>query len=110
MLRHGSARACHASITSASACVQCWACQVEVNNTPVTLLKKGRELVSACIECCVCQVEVNNMPVTMLKKGSYFGEVGLLRSTRRSACVRAVSSICELFVLSKVSPQLLSFS
>ena len=42
------------------------------------------------------------MPVTTLKRGSYFGEVGLLRGTRRSACVRAVSAVCDLFVLSKV--------
>ena len=48
------------------------------------------------------QVEVNGMPVTTLKRGSYFGEVGLLRGTRRSACVRAVSAVCDLFVLSKV--------
>ena len=43
------------------------------------------------------------MPVTTLKRGSYFGEVGLLRGTHRSACVRAASAVCELFVLSKVS-------
>ena len=42
------------------------------------------------------------MPVTTLKKGSYFGEIGLLRGAKRCACVRAVSNICDLFVLSKV--------
>ena len=42
------------------------------------------------------------MPVTTLKRGSYFGEVGLLRGTHRSACVRAASAVCELFLLSKV--------
>lgn len=40
--------------------------------------------------------------VTVLKRGSYFGEVGLLRSARRSACVKAISDTCDLFVLSKV--------
>lgn len=50
------------------------------------------------------QVEVKGVAVTVLKKGSYFGELGLLRGARRSACVRAISDTCDLFVLSKVGP------
>lgn len=53
---------------------------------------------------CLLQVEVRGQMVTLLKKGSYFGEIGLLRNARRSACVRAVSDTCDLFVLTKVGP------
>lgn len=49
------------------------------------------------------QVEVNEGVVTVLKKGSYFGEIGLLRSCRRTASIRAISETVDLFVLSKVS-------
>ena len=48
------------------------------------------------------QVELRGQAVTVLKKGSYFGEIGVLRSARRSACVRALSDTCDLFVLTKV--------
>ena len=48
------------------------------------------------------QVEVNEGVVTVLKKGSYFGEIGLLRTCRRTASVRAISETVDLFVLSKV--------
>ena len=48
------------------------------------------------------QVELNNIPVTILKKGSYFGEIALLRNVRRTASVRALSETCDLFVLTKV--------
>ena len=40
--------------------------------------------------------------VTVLKKGSYFGEIGLLRTCRRTASIRAISETVDLFVLSKV--------
>ena len=49
------------------------------------------------------QVELNDIPVTILKKGSYFGEIALLRNVRRTASVRALSETCDLFVLTKVS-------
>ena len=49
------------------------------------------------------QVELNDIPVTVLKKGSYFGEIALLRNVRRTASVRALSETCDLFVLTKVS-------
>jgi len=48
------------------------------------------------------QVEVNERVVTVLKKGSYFGEIGLLRTCRRTASIRAISETVDLFVLSKV--------
>lgn len=48
------------------------------------------------------QVELNDIPVTVLKKGSYFGEIALLRNVRRTASVRALSETCDLFVLTKV--------
>ena len=38
----------------------------------------------------------------MLKKGSYFGEIGLLRTCRRTASIKAISETVDLFVLSKV--------
>ncbi|CAL5223621.1 g6162 [Coccomyxa viridis] len=47
------------------------------------------------------QVEVNEGVVTVLKKGSYFGEIGLLRTCRRTASIRAISENVDLFVLSK---------
>ena len=40
--------------------------------------------------------------MTVLKKGSYFGEIGLLRTCRRTASIRAISETVDLFVLSKV--------
>ena len=49
------------------------------------------------------QVELSGAPITVLKSGSYFGEIGLLRDTRRTATVRALSDILELFVLTKAS-------
>ena len=52
------------------------------------------------------QVEVDGGAVTVLKKGSYFGEVGLLRNCRRTASIRALSETCDLFVLSKVEPEM----
>ncbi|KAK9806501.1 hypothetical protein WJX73_004260 [Symbiochloris irregularis] len=47
------------------------------------------------------QVEMRGTAVTILKRGSYFGEIGLLRGARRSACVKAISDTCDLFMLSK---------
>lgn len=44
---------------------------------------------------------MHDRPVTLLKKGSYFGEIGLLRTARRNASVRAMTD-CDLFVLTKV--------
>ncbi|KAK9863077.1 hypothetical protein WJX84_002556 [Apatococcus fuscideae] len=46
------------------------------------------------------QVQLHDRPVTLLKKGSYFGEIGLLRTARRNASVRAMTD-CDLFVLTK---------
>ena len=43
------------------------------------------------------------MPVTVLKKGSFFGEIALLRNTRRSASVRALSETLDLFALPRAS-------
>jgi hypothetical protein len=51
---------------------------------------------------CAWQVEVNGRVVTVLKKGSYFGEIGLLRTCRRTASISAISETVDLFVLSKV--------
>ena len=47
-------------------------------------------------------MELSGEPVTVLKSGSYFGEIGLLRETRRNATVRALSPTLDLFVLTKV--------
>ena len=45
---------------------------------------------------------MRGVPITVLKTGSYFGEIGLLRDTRRNATVRALSTTLDLFVLTKV--------
>jgi Cyclic nucleotide-binding domain len=49
------------------------------------------------------QVEVAGQAVVALQCGSYFGEIGLFQSTKRSSSVRALTN-CEAFALSKVRP------
>lgn len=82
------------------------------------VLKKGSNLKR--LACCACQqslniemcggqVEVNERVVTVLKKGSYFGEIGLLRTCRRTASIRAISETVDLFVLSKVASSLYTY-
>ena len=53
----------------------------------------------------ICRGEVqvldsNNEVVSELKEGNFFGEIGLLMSTERTATVKAKTS-CDLFTLSK---------
>ncbi|KAL3154475.1 hypothetical protein ABBQ32_013941 [Trebouxia sp. C0010 RCD-2024] len=59
----------------------------------------GREMFF--IKAGAVQVELEGKPITLLKKGSYFGELALLRDMRRTASVRVVSEMCDLFVLTK---------
>lgn len=46
------------------------------------------------------QVESNGMIVTLLRRGSYFGEIGLLRESKRVASVRARSNV-DAYALTK---------
>ena len=46
------------------------------------------------------QVESNGTVITLLRRGSYFGEIGLLRQSKRVASVRAKSNV-DAYALTK---------
>ena len=50
--------------------------------------------------CLSLQVESNGTVITLLRRGSYFGEIGLLRQSKRVASVRAKSNV-DAYALTK---------